>query len=81
MNQDIFVVIEHLQGQVAEISYTMLATARDAVQVSRSQGVSLAANRFNTPRVKPPKKQTTEHKQDEPQIRRPDSPDNEEPRG
>ena len=29
MNQDIYVVIEHLQGQVAEISYTMLAAARE----------------------------------------------------
>jgi electron transfer flavoprotein alpha subunit len=28
MNQDIYVVIEHLRGQVAEISYTMLAAAR-----------------------------------------------------
>ncbi len=28
MSQDIFVVIEHLQGQVAEISYVMLAGAR-----------------------------------------------------
>jgi len=28
MNQDIYVVIEHLQGQVAEISYTMLVAAR-----------------------------------------------------
>jgi len=29
MNQDIFVVIEHLRGQVAEISFTMLAAARE----------------------------------------------------
>ena len=29
MNQDIYVVIEHLRGQVAEISYVMLAGARD----------------------------------------------------
>ena len=28
MNQDIYVVIEHLRGQVAEISFTMLAAAR-----------------------------------------------------
>jgi electron transfer flavoprotein alpha subunit len=27
MNQDIYVVIEHLRGQIAEISYTMLAAA------------------------------------------------------
>jgi electron transfer flavoprotein alpha subunit len=29
MNQDIYVVIEHLRGQVAEISYVMLAGAHD----------------------------------------------------
>ncbi len=29
MNQDIFVVIEHVRGQVAEISFTMLAAARE----------------------------------------------------
>lgn len=29
MNQDIYVVIEHLRGQVAEISYVMLAAARE----------------------------------------------------
>jgi electron transfer flavoprotein alpha subunit len=29
MNQDIFVVIEHIQGQVSDISYLMLAAARD----------------------------------------------------
>jgi electron transfer flavoprotein alpha subunit len=28
MNQDIYVVVEHLRGQVAEISYSMLAAAR-----------------------------------------------------
>ncbi|MCI0476827.1 MAG: hypothetical protein L0Y55_11310, partial [Anaerolineales bacterium] len=28
MNQDIFVVVEHLRGQVADISYVMLAAAR-----------------------------------------------------
>jgi len=32
MNQDIFVVIEHLQGQVAEISYVMLAAGRVLAQ-------------------------------------------------
>jgi electron transfer flavoprotein alpha subunit len=31
MNQDIFVVIEHLREQVAEISYVMLAAARELV--------------------------------------------------
>jgi electron transfer flavoprotein alpha subunit len=32
MNEDIYVVIEHLQGQVADISYVMLAAARVLVQ-------------------------------------------------
>jgi electron transfer flavoprotein alpha subunit len=32
MNQDICVVIEHLQGQVADISYVMLAAARGLAQ-------------------------------------------------
>ncbi|MBC7979457.1 MAG: aminoacyl-tRNA hydrolase [Armatimonadetes bacterium] len=54
----------------------MLATASEAVQVSRSQGIALASNRFNTPRTKP-----TPITEDEPQIRRPDCPNHEEPRG
>lgn len=29
MNRDVFVVIEHIQGQVSDISYVMLAAARD----------------------------------------------------
>ena len=32
MNNDIYVVIEHLQGQVSEISYIMLAAARALTQ-------------------------------------------------
>jgi len=52
----------------------MLATAREAVQLSRSQGIALASNRFNTPRTKP-----TPQKEDEPQIQRSDRPDLEEP--
>ena len=32
MSQDIYVVIEHLRGQVADISYTMLAAARALAQ-------------------------------------------------
>lgn len=44
----------------------MLATAREAVQFSRSQGIALAANRFNTPRVKSPHKLPTEKEEDEP---------------
>ncbi len=32
MNQDVFVVIEHLRGEVADISYVMLAAARGLAQ-------------------------------------------------
>ncbi len=32
MSQDIYVVIEHLRGQVADISYTMLAAGRELAQ-------------------------------------------------
>jgi electron transfer flavoprotein alpha subunit len=32
MSQDIFVVIEHLRGQIADISYIMLAGARQLAQ-------------------------------------------------
>ncbi len=32
MNQDIFVVVEHLRGQVADISYMMLAAGHDLAQ-------------------------------------------------
>lgn len=53
----------------------MLASAQEAVQVSRFQGIALASNQFNTPRTKP-----TTKKEDEPQIRRSDCPDDEEPR-
>ncbi len=60
----------HVLGKFApeerEDLENMLATAREAVQFSRSQGIALASNRFNTPRVKPPQNQTTEHTQDEP---------------
>jgi len=46
MNQDIYVVIEHLQGKVAEISYVMLAAARHIAQVSGGKvvGVLLGQN-------------------------------------
>lgn len=40
MSQDIFVVIEHLRGQVADISYVMLAGAR---HLSQSTGGNVAA--------------------------------------
>jgi len=70
----------HVLGKFApdetETLQNMLATAHEAVQLSRSQGIALASNRFNTPRTKP----TPKH-EDEPQIRRSDCPDNEEPRG
>jgi electron transfer flavoprotein alpha subunit len=40
MSQDIFVVIEHLQGQVEEVSYVMLAGAR---QLSQTTGGGVTA--------------------------------------
>lgn len=40
MNQDIYVVIEHLRGQVAEISYVMLAGAHD---LAKGTGGSVVA--------------------------------------
>jgi PTH1 family peptidyl-tRNA hydrolase len=60
----------HVLGKFApeeiEELENMLATGLEAVQVSRSQGIALASNRFNTARVKPPQNQTTETTQDEP---------------
>jgi len=46
MKQDIYVVIEHLQGQVADISYIMLAAARDLAQETSGEviGVLLGHN-------------------------------------
>jgi electron transfer flavoprotein alpha subunit len=46
MNQDIFVVLEHVQGKVAEISYTMLAVAHEMSQGTGGQvvGVLLGQN-------------------------------------
>jgi len=41
MNQNIFVVIEHLQSQVADISYIMLAAARDLAQVTGGEVVAV----------------------------------------
>ncbi len=41
MNQDIYVIIEHLQGQVADISYIMLAAARDLAQETSGQVVGV----------------------------------------
>ena len=74
----------HVLGKFApderECLENMLATGAEAVQFSRSQGIALASNRFNTPRNNTPPNQPTENKEDEPQIRRSDCPDNEEPR-
>jgi len=46
MNQDIYVIIEHLQGQVADISYITLAAARNLAQKTGGQvvGVLLGHN-------------------------------------
>jgi electron transfer flavoprotein alpha subunit len=46
MSQDIYVVIEHLRGQVADISYVMLAAARDLSRVTGGKvvGILLAHN-------------------------------------
>jgi electron transfer flavoprotein alpha subunit len=41
MSQDIFVLIEHLRGQVADISYVMLAAARTLAQASGGQVVAV----------------------------------------
>jgi electron transfer flavoprotein alpha subunit len=49
MNQDVYVVIEHLQGTVADISYIMLTAARDLAQKTSGQvvGVLLGYNAEN----------------------------------
>ena len=41
MKQDIYVVIEHLRGQVADISYVMLAAASDLAQVTGGEVVAV----------------------------------------
>ncbi len=41
MSQDIFVVIEHLRGQVADVSYAMLAGARQLSKVSNGEVVAV----------------------------------------
>ncbi|OGO25639.1 MAG: hypothetical protein A2136_01820 [Chloroflexi bacterium RBG_16_54_11] len=59
MNQDIFVAIEHLRGKVSDISYVMLAAARDLAQSTRGKvvavllgrGVQDLANNFNADQV------------------------------
>jgi electron transfer flavoprotein alpha subunit len=46
MSQDIFVIIEHIRGQVSDISYVMVAGARDLAQTTggRVVGVLLGHN-------------------------------------
>jgi electron transfer flavoprotein alpha subunit len=46
MNQDIFVVIEHIQGQVSDISFVMLAAARELAEETGGKvtGVLLGHN-------------------------------------
>ena len=41
MSENIFVVIEHLQGQVADISYVMLAAAGDLTKASGGEVVAV----------------------------------------
>lgn len=41
MNQNIFVIVEHLQGHVTDISYVMLAAARDLAQKSGGEVVAV----------------------------------------
>lgn len=41
MNQDIFIVIEHLRGQVADISYVMLAAGRELAQSTGGKVVAV----------------------------------------
>lgn len=41
MSQDIYVVTEHLRGKVADISFVMLACARDLAQLSGEQVVAV----------------------------------------
>ncbi len=41
MNQDIYVVIEHLRGQVADISFMMLAAARQLAQATAGEVVAV----------------------------------------
>jgi len=41
MNQDIYVIVEHLRGQVADISYIMLAAARTLAQVTGGKVIGI----------------------------------------
>lgn len=48
MNEDIFVVIEHLRSQVADISYVMLAAARELAQWSGGQVIAVLMGHNNS---------------------------------
>ena len=41
MNQNIFVSIEHLQGQVTDTSYVMIAAAHDLAQITGGEVVAV----------------------------------------
>jgi len=48
MNRDIYVVIEHLRGKVADISYVMLAAARDLARWSGGQVIAVLLGNNST---------------------------------
>jgi hypothetical protein len=41
MNPDIFVVIEHLRGQVSDLSYVMLAAARELANATGGKVIAV----------------------------------------
>jgi PTH1 family peptidyl-tRNA hydrolase len=71
-------MVGHVLGRFSEDERealeNTLASALDAVQLARSQGFAVAANRFNT------RTTTSTSSPDEPQIPRPDSPEHQAPR-
>lgn len=48
MNQDIYVIIEHLQGHVADISYIMLAAANDLAKKSQGHVIAIILGQNTT---------------------------------
>lgn len=48
MNKDIFVVVEHIRGQVADITYVMLAAAHDLAKWSGGQVVAVLLGHNNS---------------------------------
>lgn len=60
-------VLGGFAGEEDELLENTLATAVSAVQLARSQGVAVAANRYNSIHVT-----TDDHHHDDPQLRRPD---------